>query len=146
MIEQLDVFLGEATKPFVEKLFNAISSEEYLTNLSAAALDAVGIDIKSAFESDSTTTASAALVASAATTVGATVPAKDSDSIVIKIESNTDNAAAANYNNINNMELPSGSSSSTTPHNDEVSARIAYKLFKVLMQFGNNQTFEMVFL
>lgn len=31
MVEQLDVFLAEETKPFVERLFNAITSEEYLT-------------------------------------------------------------------------------------------------------------------
>lgn len=30
MIEQLDVFLAEETKPFVERLFEAINSEEYL--------------------------------------------------------------------------------------------------------------------
>lgn len=32
MVEQLDVFLAEETKPFVERLFNAITSEEYLPN------------------------------------------------------------------------------------------------------------------
>lgn len=31
MIEQLDVFLSVETKPFVERLFDAISSEEYFT-------------------------------------------------------------------------------------------------------------------
>ncbi|XP_055901860.1 zinc finger protein swm isoform X2 [Eupeodes corollae] len=30
MVEQLDVFLAEETKPFVERLFNAITSEEYI--------------------------------------------------------------------------------------------------------------------
>lgn len=30
MIEQLDVFLGEETKPFVDRLFEAINSDEYL--------------------------------------------------------------------------------------------------------------------
>lgn len=55
MIEQLDVFLGEATKPFVEKLFNAITSEEYLLN---DANEIAGIVSKSAaFDSDSANTA-----------------------------------------------------------------------------------------
>lgn len=33
MIEQLDVFLGEETRPFVEKLFSAINTEEYFTDV-----------------------------------------------------------------------------------------------------------------
>lgn len=33
MIEQLDVFLGEETRPFVERLFSAINSEDYFTDI-----------------------------------------------------------------------------------------------------------------
>ncbi|XP_055848837.1 zinc finger protein swm isoform X2 [Episyrphus balteatus] len=39
MVEQLDVFLAEETKPFVERLFNAITSEEYLPTMPTPATD-----------------------------------------------------------------------------------------------------------
>ena len=92
MIEQLDVFLGEATRPFVEKLFNAITSEEYLLN---DALDIAGLVSKStAIDSDSTNTA----------------VATDSDSNVIKTDSNTDDTTAMGGNS--NVKVDGSSSAS----------------------------------
>lgn len=37
MVEQLDVFLAEETTPFVERLFKAINTEEYLKGATAVA-------------------------------------------------------------------------------------------------------------
>lgn len=70
MIEQLDVFLAEETKPFVERLFEAINSEEYLkTPLPTANNTNIlsSTDLEEAEETSSTAN-NAAAVNTAATT------------------------------------------------------------------------------
>lgn len=45
MQEQLDVFLGQETAPFLERLFEAITSEEYLSHAASSSVD--GVDVES---------------------------------------------------------------------------------------------------
>ncbi|XP_063707031.1 zinc finger protein swm isoform X2 [Culicoides brevitarsis] len=44
MQEQLDVFLGQETSPFLERLFDAIKSEEYLTHAASSSVDGVDVE------------------------------------------------------------------------------------------------------
>lgn len=76
MNEQLDVFLNAETQPFLERLFNVITSEEYLT--AAAQMDDSSSVTASAAE---TIPSSQETLASTATSVNATTPA-ESDSTI----------------------------------------------------------------
>lgn len=56
MIEQLDVFLGEETTPFVEHLFEAINSEEYLKGATAGTVASITMaKVNSAYPNVATT-------------------------------------------------------------------------------------------
>lgn len=46
MQEQLDVFLGQETTPFLERLFEAIKSEEYLSHAVDASSSVDGVDVE----------------------------------------------------------------------------------------------------
>lgn len=56
MQEQLDVFLGQETTPFLEKLFDAIKSEEYLSHAVTASSSVDGVDVESLSVPVNTTT------------------------------------------------------------------------------------------
>ncbi|TMW45879.1 hypothetical protein DOY81_009045, partial [Sarcophaga bullata] len=63
MIEQLDVFLVEETKPFVERLLEAISTEEYLKTPLPTANSSKTVAIVNQEEADGSTNANNAVIA-----------------------------------------------------------------------------------
>ncbi|XP_033237024.1 zinc finger protein swm [Drosophila pseudoobscura] len=85
MIEQLDVFLSEETTRFVERLFDAIATEEYLTlpaplPVASGAVE-LDVDLDLALAMDGSTDIEAMLAAPSP-------PPAPSNDIVIKLESN----------------------------------------------------------
>lgn len=79
MIEQLDVFLVEETKPFVERLLEAISTEEYLKTPLPTANSSKTVAIVNQEETDGSTNANNAVIAFA--TAAATSSCSSSSNI-----------------------------------------------------------------
>lgn len=110
MIEQLDVFLAEETTPFVEHLFEAINTEEYLKGATAATVASIAMAKADTTYSNSAASSNAAPVATAAaaaaaaattmaantatTAVNTKQPSSNSSEVII-IEDNTYKASGS---------------------------------------------------
>lgn len=102
MIEQLDVFLAEETTPFVEHLFEAINSEEYLKGATAATVASIAMakaDSTYPSSAASSNAASVATTAANAATSAANTKQPASSNEVIIIEDNTFRASGSSAPN-----------------------------------------------
>lgn len=111
MIEQLDVFLGEETTPFVEHLFEAINTEEYLKGATAATVASITMAKNSVYPNAASTSSNVSNTVSVNTTMAstastttaiATKPAISNE--VIVIGDNSCNASNSSVSNVVKMK------------------------------------------
>lgn len=90
MIEQLDVFLAEETTPFVEHLFEAINTEEYLKGATAATMASIAMAKADTIYPNAAATSSNAVSVATTASITTTTTTTATTVVTTKLPANND--------------------------------------------------------